>query len=887
MRRTLLKAMAILAIAGLAPVVAPVAWADDAKISVPVTVAEPIGVARAAFPASGGIPFKPGQVKDVADLTLLDAAGKSVPAQFSKLAGYEDGSVQWALCDVLVDAPAGGEAKYTIAGGMATAPASPLKISETADAVTLDTGAVELVVGKRDFNLFDSVKVAGRPVVVGGEAGVTGGKGRWYVQDRKTKQWEEKVDASHEGKEYSAGAPTRVNWEYRGPLRATLRIDGDYLSADGKERWLSYTARITAWAGSGLVRVAFSVRNSNPAEGNDAFITRAPLTLKLSANLAGQGSGADFAAGGDGQVGLLVQNRHTAGTYAGPATYLISKFSSVGYHDTQKWTPLYGQKVDGQSAYVEIVSPGPRQGKEGKPNNGDHGFTCDGVFALADRAHKESEVWFDFYSGPRDAAANAARAKAVRSKLLVVAPGEWYSETQAMGIGHFGTLADEVATYRKWGWKGADDSSKWPKDPHEPYAFVPAEMMHNTTEDDSVQSYLLQFLRTGQRGCFDWGEAYCGFYRGQSICRSDWGSRWGVAGPTGKRENKGQGFDWYGPHVFEWADTRMHGCHHYGRGIFDYYCLTGDTDALEAGLDLADEVTAGSADFKPGYFSFGREFGREFLTALRAWQVTRDPKWKKVCDAYAGQILGGKNWAPELGVYHQSLGIKNSYFARPWTKGHFDVASNPSWAKILEREKPLPAKLEKYLADNQLTAYYDRGKVMARKGEGKDAPTWEVTYLTQVFELSPCHLAMDRYAAFFDSAPMRQRLIEVTEGVARNYWSPVVEYMIGSPWFGWPDKDKTLDPYAWMDSTEGIAISGYATRYTADMFARAYEFSRDPKLLELAKRSWDRGSKRGYETRAPSAGPDEVGGFAYTYGCKNDTILECSARLFYVVTHEK
>jgi peptidoglycan/LPS O-acetylase OafA/YrhL len=42
---------------------------------------------------------------------------------------------------------------------------------------------------------------------------------------------------------------------------------------------------------------------------------------------------------------------------------------------------------------------------------------------------------------------------------------------------------------------------------------------------------------------------------------------------------------WYGPREYGWSDGRSEYCHFYGRGIFDYYCLTGDVDALEAGRD--------------------------------------------------------------------------------------------------------------------------------------------------------------------------------------------------------------------------------------------------------------------------------------------------------------
>ncbi|MHC4914697.1 MAG: exo-rhamnogalacturonan lyase family protein [Planctomycetota bacterium] len=853
----------------LAPLLA-LGGPDAAAVEVPLSVKEPAGIERKSQPAVGGVSFSPGEVKDAKDLVLCDAAGKPVPAQLTVLAKHADGSVQWVLVDVLGDVAAGGESKYVLkTGGGNPAPPHPLKIEESGAVVTVDTGAVRFTVSKTGFGLFQAAEVAGKQAAKDGT-----------VEARTVEVEGKKIDkrgrnTAHFRKEggktfnLKAGKPRRVKWEYRGPVRATLRVDGDYTSDGGVP--LSYTARITAWAGLGCVRVRFALRNSNPAAGADAFVPRAWISLPLAFEAASQGSGLDWAAGGDGQVGLLVQNRHTAGIYRGPGTYLRGKF---GCGASKGWKGLYKQEVAGKSALVEIVSAGPTT----KSQAGALGFNQEGIFALADRSHKESEIWFDFYAGTREAAENEKRAKSFRSKLLILASGEHYSRTEGLAVGHFGTLADEVATYRIWGWKGAEDKGKYPKLAHDPFAFVFKEWVHDVSEDDCVEGYLLQFLRTGDRGFFDWAEAWAGLYRGHSITRTDWGERWGVPAPSGKRESTGLGFGWYGPHVYEWADSRQHGCHHYGRGIFDIYFLTGDVDCLEAGLDLAEEQPEAYLKYKPGKgFAFKRSFGRAFLTAISAWRATRDDRWKKTCDHMAAMILQGTNWDPKLSIYRQGLGIKNSYFARAWTKGHFDLSTVKNW-----KLRDIPPKLETFLTENGVNAWYNRGKIMAKNKAGEQ---WEVTYLTQVFELSACHLAMERYARLSGSEPMKKRLVEVSEGVRRHWWSGRVQHMIGSPYFGWPRKDKVLDPYEWAGPNP--KISGYATRYTADMFARAYSFTGEEKWILLAKRSWNRGSKRLYQRTEQCAADDEVGPFAYIRGAHNNTMSECSVRLFYEVPRAK
>jgi hypothetical protein len=888
--------------------------------SVPVEVQEPAGVARAAEPASGGIPFKPGQVKDVADLALVTRAGEPVPAQFTKLAGYDDGSVQWALVDLVVpQLPGNGQVSCRIQPGRTVPPLNALKIAETDDRIVVDTGVLAFAVSKANFALFDEVTVGGRKVVSGGSIDLLNCE---LGEQKGTPEGSREVTIiakKANGRLFplKTGRPTRVSWEYRGPVRATLRVDGEYLGETGAglQAKLSYTTRITAWAGVGAVRVEHSIRNSNPADGYDAYIQRAALTLRLAFEAEAQAHEApgeipvatlppprpveasqpllattastrprpaprpgdysakpcdDWASGADieGAFGLVVQNRHTGGIYRGPGTYL-RKLMDCGW--STSWPGLFAQSVKGREAVVEIVSPGPALTGKGT-ERGALGFTQDGTFVLADRSHKDSEVWFDFYAGRRDVAVNAARAAACRSKLLVVAPGECYSETETLGSGHFGTLDDEVATYQLWGWKGWDDRSKYPRLPHQPFAFVPMEWMHDVSEDDAVEGYLLQFLRTKQRGFFDWGEAFNGFFRCHAVFRCDWGERWGVPAAAGRAE-RGLRFGWYGPHYYDWCDSRMHYCHQYGRGLFDYYCLTGNVDSLEAGLDLAQEMSAGYDRYKPGgEMTLGRTFGRAFNTALRAYQVTRDLQWKKVADRYAATILEASNWDAEKKVYLQSMGGWYSYFTREWAE---QVPGNKVYV--------VPPRLLDYLAKNGISVSNVRGKGIAAKGDQK----WEVTHLTQVFELSECHQAMERYARVMNSEPMKKRLVDLTRGIIKYYWSEKCQFMLDRGYIGWPEKDQAFDCWRWMESHDrcpndpcGIH-SGYSTRYIADMCARAYSFSGDRYFLDWSKTCWNRGSKRLYQQDRQIASDDAVGEFAYIRGAHADTVLECSARLTY------
>ena len=67
-------------------------------LEVKLTVTDDAEVQRKPGTVSGGVPFARGAVKDLAGLSVT-ADGKPVPAQFAKLATWEDGSIRWVLSE--------------------------------------------------------------------------------------------------------------------------------------------------------------------------------------------------------------------------------------------------------------------------------------------------------------------------------------------------------------------------------------------------------------------------------------------------------------------------------------------------------------------------------------------------------------------------------------------------------------------------------------------------------------------------------------------------------------------------------------------------------------------------------------------------------------------
>ena len=126
-------------------------------LGVPLTVREWAGASRAGEPVTCGIPFRPGAVRDLSRLALLDPQGKRLPGQFAALAKWPDGSVRWLLCDFHASVAPKGTAVYTLTEAEGEAPATPLRLEEDGDQYRVTTGPLRFTVRKRGFDLLHQV----------------------------------------------------------------------------------------------------------------------------------------------------------------------------------------------------------------------------------------------------------------------------------------------------------------------------------------------------------------------------------------------------------------------------------------------------------------------------------------------------------------------------------------------------------------------------------------------------------------------------------------------------------------------------------------------------------------------------------------------------------
>jgi hypothetical protein len=467
-----------------------------------------------------------------------------------------------------------------------------------------------------------------------------------------------------------------------------------------------------------------------------------------------------------------------------------------------------------------------------------------------------------------------------------LADAAWISETAALGPGRFGTLADEIAIYKKWGWKGWDDPAKQAnaRKAHVPDAFIDKVDIHDESEADSVELFMLMFVRTGERGFFDLGEAYARYYKGHAVWRTDGfeydGFRHERAGVNSKSKRKSTalGHGWYSPKEYGWSDSRFHMCHQWATGLIDFYCLTGDVDALEAGLDWAEYAAATYPEQKPGQgHGWGRAWGRSFGIVLRAWQATGDPKWKQHADTFAQVAIKAPNRLPS-GLFAHNTGSMTPYFVRETLE-----------PKPNSKDPPMPPRLKATIDEQGLTWKVRGDTITISNKVGK---SWIVMSSAQSFEYEACAGPVERYTELTGDPEGKKLLVDLAKCAREFYWSTKCEHAIPKPYINFPDEGKVFDAGVWNDdhakcpADGGGKHSGYHTRFMTDIFARAHGASGDKEWLELAKKAWNRGSKRGYWTTAQSVPDDTVAAFVGHSAPKGDQLdIRNSMRLFYEAAH--
>ncbi|GEM_PF-2442411 len=233
---------------------------------IPLTIKEPVGVARTNDPITSGIPLPPGT--PTTGWSLFDG-GTELPLQTTAL----QGRTPWMLLDFQASIAAGGTKTLTLK-----------RQAPTAKAPAIDTSL-------RATNI--------------------------------------KVVDSFTGQTWT-GVTDREVTEYQGPVRTTIRVDGHYTSPSGTPiPGFTYSTRYTYYAGKRAVKIEQILKNSLQTNERHLKLTSATLLIGSGGGAAGRVSDVFTAAivSGPGTVELLpVQQTYML--KVDPATGLYANNSS-------------------------------------------------------------------------------------------------------------------------------------------------------------------------------------------------------------------------------------------------------------------------------------------------------------------------------------------------------------------------------------------------------------------------------------------------------------------------------------------------------------------------------------------------------------------------------
>jgi exo-rhamnogalacturonan lyase-like protein len=212
----------------------------------PLIITEASGIGRVDEPVMLGLPFPRGMLSETRQLSLLaDRQQQGLPLQVEALDRWVDGSIKWALLDFQATVAARETMTYQLRCG----PDSPLvEISQLAlvqarDTWTIDTGVACFALNTHSLRLFDDVVSEGAVIgeVEGSQIVLTDADGQAY---------EPSID--------------RLALEASGPLRLSIGVRGKFTSP-GRAPLAEYMARLSFYAGSGVVELKLTVRNPRAA----------------------------------------------------------------------------------------------------------------------------------------------------------------------------------------------------------------------------------------------------------------------------------------------------------------------------------------------------------------------------------------------------------------------------------------------------------------------------------------------------------------------------------------------------------------------------------------------------------------------------------------------
>ena len=184
-----------------------------------------------------GVPWPKGLYPQGTEFTLRTEDGRELPMQTWKTATWPDGSLKWtghAVAPGVLNA-----STFDVVAGKPVAPASPVKVKQTTEAVVVDTGVIQCTLPLNGNSLISEVIRDGKAMLVDG---------------RLTGMRQDAPDRGVAVEPFTSQVQ-KVTIEQDGPVRAVVKVEGVHKTAAGRE-WLPFSVRLYFFAGSDSIRMA-------------------------------------------------------------------------------------------------------------------------------------------------------------------------------------------------------------------------------------------------------------------------------------------------------------------------------------------------------------------------------------------------------------------------------------------------------------------------------------------------------------------------------------------------------------------------------------------------------------------------------------------------------
>ena len=624
---------------------------------IPINLLEEAGEARSPAFIKFGFPFPSGAVFDLRTIRVLNPAGTEVPSQRTVTSFWPDNSLKWVLIDFATALAAREERSFEVEFGSeveASAPASKLHVKTDEEQITVITGPLRAVIGKKRFNILRGVWLD------------RDGDGRFSATERVANSATGGIRLKDElGRVFTAAnvAPESVTIEEQGPVRVVVRAEGDYADADGN-RYMHYVSRLTFRAGSPCVTVAHTHINTYlDTEFTDVTSLELPFewseglsqaTFHVSGasaprswDLQNQSSPRLFQLD-DLRYSLQPEGGTQEGHCPGTATFSgVSRGASLVVHEfRERWPKALTAAPDGFTVELLPEQPGPDFGKD-LPHYLRFPFV-EGKYRFKWGMSFTERITLDF-SGKTPVASLRAEANQM---VVAVLPAAWHAETKALAP----LAIPQANQFAQWDSFIAKSFAAHMarKERNREYGYLNygdwyGERGRNwgNNEYDLAHGLFMQFARTGERAYYRWALT-AARHQADVDCVHAYPDRFYVGanhqhsiGHTGTWSQVPARATW--SHRYDAHTAAMNG-HTWAEGMIDAWSLAGEPRVMEAALGLGEHITWAMSKSFTKLGTHERSAGWSLSAILAIYRATGDPLYLEAADHIAEVALQGQKF---------------------------------------------------------------------------------------------------------------------------------------------------------------------------------------------------------------------------------------------------